>query len=63
MREQQFLQDSNNFQQNNEQDLIKEKIIDAKSGCTALCCFLLFLLAEIVCFFFITVNFNSNILS
>jgi len=53
MREQQFLQDSNNFQQNNEQDLIKEKIIDAKSGCTALCCFLLFLLAEILCFFFI----------
>ena len=49
MREQQFLQDSNNFQQNNEQDLIKEKIIDAKTGCTTLCCFLLFLLVEIVC--------------
>ena len=49
MREQQFIQDSNNFQQNNEQDLIKEKIIDAKTGCTTLCCFLLFLLVEIVC--------------
>ena len=46
MREQLFLQDSNNIQQYNEPNLITEKIIDAKSGCTVLCCFLLFLLID-----------------
>ena len=38
--EQQFLQNQNNNQIFSEQNLIKEKIIDAWSGCNALCCFI-----------------------
>ena len=42
--EQQFLQNQNNNQIFSEQNLIKEKIIDAWSGCNALCCFLVLLI-------------------
>ena len=41
--EQQFLQGQNNF---NDQNLIKEKIIDAWGGCNALCLFLVIIVIE-----------------
>ena len=44
MKEQQFLQDLNNIQQYDDPNLIKEKLIDAKGGCTICCYFLLLLL-------------------
>ena len=44
--EQQFLQSQNNNQLFYEQNLIKEKIIDARGGCNTLCCFLLILILE-----------------
>ena len=43
MNEQQFLPNTN-LQQYNEPELIKEKIIDAKSGCCVLCCLFVLLL-------------------
>ena len=48
MKEQKFLQDSNNIQQYNEPNLIKEKIIDAKGGCSILLYFFFFVIFETI---------------
>ena len=61
MKEQQFLQDSNNIQQYNEPNLIKEKIIDAKEGCTIICFFFFFLVIAIVITVILTISLSDKL--
>ena len=62
MKEQQFLQDSNNIQQYNEPNLIKEKIIDAKGGCSILLFFFFFLIVEVIIVSILIVSIHSDLI-
>ena len=58
MIDQHLLQTSNYNQQIND-DLIKEKIIDANTGCTILCYFFVFLIVEIVSLIILINSFHN----
>jgi hypothetical protein len=59
MIQEEFFQNGNNDQIDNEQNLIKEKIIDAKGGCTVLCLSFLFLITIIPVLVLLSIKLNS----